>query len=324
MDLRQLAALIAIADHGSFSAAARALYTVQSNVSGHIARLERELGATLVDRGRGGLTDDGAMVVDRARRIHRELDAIVADLSARHDQIAGDAYLGVIGTTGRWLMPELLTALAVTHPLVRAVVAEGSTSSLLARLVSGQLDAAIVHLPVDDPDLSVEPLFAEDLIVVVPSDHPLAAYEELPFAEVAKHPLLLPPRGTALRRVIDRAAANVDVTLRAQAEIDGVRLMSALALDGYGPTIIPATALPKGVPDELRRITVPELPRRVVGWAHRRRPGPSAPVRAVLDLLRELIAQTGDLQPGVHVGNMSPTMGRSLGRDEPSIRLGKP
>ncbi len=75
MDLRQLAALVAIADHGSFSAAAKALFTVQSNVSGHIARLERELGATLVDRQRGGLTDEGVLVVEHARRIQRELDA---------------------------------------------------------------------------------------------------------------------------------------------------------------------------------------------------------------------------------------------------------
>ena len=59
MDLRQLNTLVAIADHGSFSAAARALYTVQSNVSGHIARLERDLGVTLVDRQRGILTEDG-------------------------------------------------------------------------------------------------------------------------------------------------------------------------------------------------------------------------------------------------------------------------
>ena len=308
--MRQLAALIAIADHGSFSAAARALYTVQSNVSGHIARLERELGATLVDRSKGGLTDEGALVVERARRIYRELDGIGADLSTRHDQIVGEVHLGVIGTTGRWLMPELLTALIQTHPLVKAVVAEGSTSSLVARLVAGQLDAAIVHLPVDDPDLVVEPLFAEDLFVVVPSGHPLAGHDELPFAEIAKHPLLLPPRGTALRRVIDRAASNVDAVLTAQAEIDGVRLLSALALDGYGATIIPATAMPRGIPASLHRITVPELPRRVVGWAYRRRPGPSAAVRAALGLLRELIATTGDQQPGVHVGNMSPIIGR--------------
>jgi DNA-binding transcriptional LysR family regulator len=56
MDVRQLAAIVAVADHGTFSAAARALYTVQSNVSGHVAKLERELGVTLVDRTAGGLT----------------------------------------------------------------------------------------------------------------------------------------------------------------------------------------------------------------------------------------------------------------------------
>ena len=80
MEVRQLAALVAIADHGTFSAAARALFTVQSNVSSHIAHLERELGTTLVDRAQGGLTEDGARVVDRARRILREMDDIAAEL----------------------------------------------------------------------------------------------------------------------------------------------------------------------------------------------------------------------------------------------------
>ena len=68
MDLRQLNALLAVAEHGSFSAAARALHTVQSNVSTHVARLERELGATLIDRSSGTLTEEGNAVVARARR----------------------------------------------------------------------------------------------------------------------------------------------------------------------------------------------------------------------------------------------------------------
>ena len=77
MDLRQLAALTAVADHHSFSAAARALHTVQSNVSTHVARLERELGATLVDRATGQLTEAGELVVVRARRVQAELEALV-------------------------------------------------------------------------------------------------------------------------------------------------------------------------------------------------------------------------------------------------------
>ena len=90
MDLRQLAALVAIADHGSFSAAAKALFTVQSNVSAHIARLEQEVGATLVDRSRGRLTEEGELVAARARAIQQELDAIYADLASRGKEVAGE------------------------------------------------------------------------------------------------------------------------------------------------------------------------------------------------------------------------------------------
>src|SRR5437763_686740 len=90
MDLRQLGALVAVADHRSFSAAARALHTVQSNISTHVARLERELGVALVDRATGKLTPEGEIVVSRARRIETELEALVADVAAVHSEVEGD------------------------------------------------------------------------------------------------------------------------------------------------------------------------------------------------------------------------------------------
>lgn len=311
MDLRQLSALVAIADHGSFSSAARALYTVQSNVSGHISRLEKELGVTLVDRQRGGLTDDGGQVVERARRILREMDDISADMASRGDSVSGDARLGVIGTTARWLMPQLLPALSTDHPLVHVTVFEGSTTTLLPRLVAGYLDAAIVHLPVDDPELTVEPLFAEDLIVIVHSSHPWASEDELSLLRVASEPLLIPPKGTAMRRILDKAAAGCGTSLRPQAEIDGVRLLTSLAMEGYGPAIVPSTAVPGWVKGDFKRILVPELPRRVVGWVQRRRPAPGAPSRAVLKTMREILETRGALQSGVYTGADAFPLGKS-------------
>ena len=76
MDLRQLNALVAVAEHGSFSGAARALHTVQSNISTHVARLERELGVTLIDRATTTLTEEGEVVVRRATRVQHELEAL--------------------------------------------------------------------------------------------------------------------------------------------------------------------------------------------------------------------------------------------------------
>lgn len=303
MDLRQISSLIAIADHGSFSAAARALYTVQSNVSAHIARLEHELGVTLVDRSTGTLTDEGALVVERGRRIVREFDDIAADISALDDVVQGETRLGVLGTTGRWLMPQFLTRLKVAYPNVRITVSEGGTSSLVPRLVAGQLDAAVVHLPVDDPELEVEPLFAEDLLVLVPAKHPWFESGTLTVAQLAEHPLVLPPRSSTLRRIINRAADNAGVSLTSQADIDGVRLMASLAFEGFGPAIVPATAIPRWLKGEFSRVAVPELPRRVVGWVNRRRPRPGPPTKAAHDVVRELIQRFGARQPGLHVGS---------------------
>lgn len=302
MDIRQISSLLAIADHGSFSAAARALYTVQSNVSAHIARLESELGTTLVDRNNGTLTDEGVLVAEHGRRIMRELDDISTDIAALRNVVAGEVRLGVIGTTGRWLMPQFLTQLQLAYPDVRPVISEGGTSSLIPRLLAGSLDAGILHLPVEEAELRVEPLFAEDLVLLVHARHPWYQAGELPLTALGDHPLLLPPPSAALRRIINRAADEHHVTLRIQAEIDGVRLMASLAFEGFGAAIVPATAVPVWLTGSFSTVAVPELPRRVVGWVQRRRPGPAVATRAALDIARSVIQRREGRQPGLHVG----------------------
>lgn len=114
-----------------------------------------------------------------------------------------------------------------------------------------------------------------------------------------------------MRKLLDRAAAANDVTLRPQAEIDGVRLLAAMALDGFGAAIVPATAIPTALPNSLRRLNVPELPRRVVASIRKRRPSPSAPTHVAIETLRAVIDEEGILQPGVHPGTSALGPGRS-------------
>jgi molybdate transport repressor ModE-like protein len=311
MDVRQLSTLVAIADHGTFSGAARAMFTVQSNVSSHISRLEKELGVTLVDRAHGGLTEEGSRVVERARRVLREIDDITADMASRDSTVSGQSRIGVIGTTARWLMPQFLGLLEQQHPNVRAIIQDGATSTLVPSVLSGQLNAAVIHLPVDDPELVIEPLFAEDLLLLADQSHPLAAHDLIHLADLDEVPLLLPPTGAALRRVLDRAAASADITLRPQAEVDGVRLLASLAIDGFGAAIVPATAVPVWLQGSFRRITVPELPRRVVAFARRRRPQANAPTMAALQTLRDVIRDQGEHQHGVHLGTAALTSSKS-------------
>lgn len=301
MDLKQLQALVAIAEHGTFSSAAKALHTVQSNISSHVAHLERELGVTLVDRAANRLTDEGAVVVARTRRIQNELDAIRADVASLGADVTGNVRVGVIGTTARWLVPGLLESLRAEYPKVRAIVVEASTTSLMPQLLGGQLDLAVLNLPVDHAELSAESLFDEDLVVVTPADHALAERGEVSLVELSQYPLILSAPGTALRADIDLEAGRAGVQLCPLAELDGVRLMASLAFQGFGPAILPATAVPSWLNGPWRRVAVSGLPRRQVGLVRRRRGLPSTPAHALARVLRTVVRDQGSDHPGLHL-----------------------
>jgi len=300
MDRRQLRALVAVAEHRSFSAAARSLDTVQSNVSAHVARLETELGVTLIDRANNEPTDEGTVVLERARRIEAEFEALDSDVASLRDVISGSVRLGVIGTTARWLVPPLLTELAVRYPEVSVVVLDATTSSLVLNLVSGAVDLAVVNLPLDDPELSVEPLFDEDRVLIVPAWHPLYERHSVTLEELVEHELLLEAPGTAFRDVLDAAAAQKGVKLQPKAEFDGMRLLASLVFAGFGAGIVPASAAPAGVAGDWRRISIDGVPGRSVGLVRRRRGLPSAAQRVVADVIRSVVAAEAGGPSGIH------------------------
>ena len=299
MDLKQLDAVVAIADHGSFSAAARALHTVQSNVSAHIARLETELGVEVVDRRTGTLTEEGDAVVGpgpadpaRARggdlrcggppRRGRRLGALRCH---RHDRSVA--------------RPRVLESLAASHPRISVVVVDATTTSLLPQLVRGSLDVAVVNLPVVDPMISTTPLFTEARIVVAPEDHPLARLESVELRDLEPHEFVLEPPGTAFRDDLDRAATSAGITLRTIAEVDGMRLVASLAFEGFGPAILPATAAPPWLTGSWKRIPLHGVAARAVGVAQRRHERITAPTRTVVEVVRSVLRETAGGQAGI-------------------------
>jgi len=300
MELKHLQALLGIADTGSFSAAAASIGTVQSNVSAHVARLESELDVQLVDRASGRLTEEGEVVVERARRVTNELEALVADVTALRAEVVGTVRLGMIGTTGRWLVPQLFDQLRARHPHIHLNVTDGSSMPLEQEVASGQLDLAVVTFPLSGDEIMAAQLFDEDLVLVLPPGHPLGDEASVPLEQLAELELLLPAPGTALRNEIDIAAGPARVTLTPAMELDGVRLIASLAFDGYGPAILPATAVPGHLRGRFPVLQVDGLPRRRVGVAQRRRGLPSAPVRAVIDVLGVVVNDVLSMPEGIH------------------------
>ncbi len=294
MDAKQLAALTAVAEQGGFTPAARALGTVQSNISGRIARLEDELGTVLVDRGLGTLTPEGEVVNARAKRVANELAAIKEDVASMTSEVTGRVRLGIIGTPGRWLLPEVLDELERSYSAVDVLVTEATSTALVGMLVSGAIDLAVLNLPVEDDDVVTAPLWNEQLVVITPSDHPLAAKgdRKVKLAELASHELLMGQPTSILRRLIDGVAAKAGIELKSLAQLDGMRLTATLAFQGYGPAVVPITSIPEWAPrGKWNVLNVDEFPLRRVGLATRRRGMQSSALSAARGVVRASVAR---------------------------------
>ncbi|MEE1650278.1 LysR family transcriptional regulator [Brachybacterium sp. J144] len=194
-----LETFVAVIDHGSFSAAARALHRAQSRVSTHVASLERALGGTLVDRSHRpiGLTELGAAFLPHAREV---LDALQrgADTVDRHtDTPRGTVVIGCHPSVSAGFLPGVLAAVHARHPLIRIELSERTTQDLVSGVLSGRYHLAIHSLAGDPPppELQSEPLWSERFVALTPPDHPLLDARDpvtgdLPPAAIPEHPLI--------------------------------------------------------------------------------------------------------------------------------------
>jgi DNA-binding transcriptional LysR family regulator len=262
MELRHLETLIAIDEEGTFTAAADALRTVQSNVSEQVRQLEAELGVTLLARGRSGATptESGQVVLNHARRIRRELQMLQEDVAALQGLQVGRASFGIVGTASRWLVPALVADLRSRAPGIELRVNEGASERLLAEVLTEELAQAVVTAPVRDERLTVEPLLEEALVGLAPPGVELPP-DPVPFEVLAQHPLVLPPVSNPLRIEVEQVARARDVKLPVAVEVEGIRLIADLVAANAGVAILPETAIPPEL-TTLRIFTIADFPPR--------------------------------------------------------------
>ena len=169
MDRRSLQTFRTVAETGSVSAAAGRLHCVQSAVTARIRRLEEEIGVMLFRRSRRGMrpTPAGEVLLDYAVRVLRLLDSAeraMRDLTGN----GGLLRLGTMETTLAARLPPLLAAFRRRHPEVRLRLSSGPTDDLLRALLADELDAALVGGRVQHPELLAEPVFVEEMVLVMP------------------------------------------------------------------------------------------------------------------------------------------------------------
>jgi DNA-binding transcriptional LysR family regulator len=243
MDRLDLELLVALDNAGSVGGAAAVLHTAQPALSRRLARVERELGGRLFDRGRHGAvpTPAGRVAVERARVA---LDAIVATEQAGSRALAGETGRLVVGaapTLGAELLPEALARHRRDHPEVGfELVVSGDNPGLRRRLLDGELDVAVTILPDElEPGLRVATSAPQPIVVALPSDHPLAARSRIPRAALADLGIITLVRGEGMRTMLDELFAELDVTPDIRFELSGRELIVPFVAAGLGAAVLP-------------------------------------------------------------------------------------
>ena len=173
---RQIEYFVAIASRCSYRRAAEELGVSQPALTTQIRSLEALLGLSLFERSRSGtlLTPEGRELLEQARKMLLAMREFRESAETISQGLQTTYKLGVPPTLGPYLLPRVLPALHAQHHRLKLYVREGTPRNLLRGLSEGSYDIAIVPLPVDREDLSVEPLFTEPLKFVIPADHRLA------------------------------------------------------------------------------------------------------------------------------------------------------
>jgi DNA-binding transcriptional LysR family regulator len=246
MLFRQLEYFVAVASEQHFARAAEACYVSQPALSASIAKLERELNVTLINRGHKyqGLTAEGERLVVWAKRILAEQEAFKAEAAAVKSGITGTLRLGAEPTASTTLALPV-AAFCAAHPLARVMVdSRVSTTELGRQLREFELDVAIAHFaPEDCAGLQVVPLYEERYFVLAPSDQPMPDGNTITWAEAAELPLALLTPDMRIRTVIDSAFRQNGVTVRPRVETDSVASLYAHVGSGAWASIVPHTWL---------------------------------------------------------------------------------
>lgn len=275
MNLRDLEYLVAVADHGSLRKAAVAAGVSQPTLSAQLKRLEVELGADLLDRTTtpSGLTPVGEDVVARARRLLQDVDEIREAARQRPASEASKLRLGVFPTLGAYLLPTVLAGVREQFPQVDLLLTERKTTSLVRLLDAGDLDAIVVALPMERPDLEVRPLFREDFLLVVPRDHELAGDGPVRAADVLDTEIILLSDGHCLADQVTSWLAEVGGRPRLDYRASSLESLRSMVAAGAGATLLPALALrdpgPLGSSMVARPVTDP-VPSRELALVWRR------------------------------------------------------
>ncbi|MDH0704976.1 LysR substrate-binding domain-containing protein [Pseudomonas sp. GD03862] len=245
MDVTQLKTLIHVAELGSLSKASDRLHVAQPALSRQIRQLEKELGVYLFERhGRGmEITAAGLEVLERATRIMNELESIRTSVAGGRAAFRGMVAIGTTPTIAEIVTVPLVKRISDTHPDLSIRFSSAFSGYLLDWLQRGELELAISYDPQPLHTLRIEPVMMENLVLVGPPDSGLNLDKAVPFAQLAREPMVLPSPRHGLRKIMDQCALERGFKVSTSVEADSFGAMIDLVRNGFGYTALPLASI---------------------------------------------------------------------------------
>jgi DNA-binding transcriptional LysR family regulator len=287
MTLSQLRVLLAIVDHGGFTAAAEHLGVSQPSVSRAIATIEDELRTAMFARNKEGivLTEAGRLAAVRAREALRQFDLLHADVAAAAGHLTGTLRFASLPSATGTLVASQVRIFTLQHPQVHVRLFEGTDQEVRRWVSQGAAELGVVTLPA--PEFQTIPLGTDEFVAVLPVGHALSADSTITFDALANHDFILSTGGCG--PLIEAGAHDAGTRLRVAFEARELSAILAMVAEGLGVSIVPTL----GLPTELERVVMrPLQPRmsRTLAVAHL--PDPSPAARAFLhQLARSTVTQ---------------------------------
>jgi DNA-binding transcriptional LysR family regulator len=279
-----------VVETGSLSAAARANRVTQSAVSQQLRALEQRYGQRLIERA----PRTQARPTEAGQLLYRELKPLLAafadletKLRARPGVLEGSVRVATVYSVGLHTLPPVIKEFLRAHRAVRVRLEYRRTDQIYAACLSGELDFGIVAFPARRPQLNIVPLFEDELVFALPSDHPLAGVRRPSLRALDGQPFVAFERDIPTRRFIDKLLRRHDANVSIVMELDNIETIKRSVEAGLGVSILPAPALD----NEVRGGTLVARPlregpfRRPIGAIHRRGRELSAAAGALLEML---------------------------------------
>ncbi|MGN6704850.1 MAG: LysR family transcriptional regulator [Rhodanobacter sp.] len=287
---KQLRAFVSVVKLGTLTRAAEALYVSQPTISLQLQALERELGATLLERRRRriNLTDAGEALYELARPLVEGWDTLDRDFQAKAKGLRAGRLVIAAGTsTIQYLLPELVRRYRERFPAVQLQLANVTGKDGMALLRADEADFAVGSMLDVPNDIAWAPVQHYDPMLIMAPDHPLAPKEKITLEDISPYGLILPPQRLSTYRLVDLVFQQRQVPYHVAIEVGGWDVIKEYVAMGMGISIVTGICITDADRERLAVRNMKQFfPQRSYGVVMRKGKFLSAEARAFIDLIR--------------------------------------